>query len=102
MPTYGYRCTVCDHSFEVIQSVSDEPIKDCPKCNKPVAKIFFPVGIAFKGSGFHINDYKSSRRVTNEKETSENGASKSTDNGVGDSGCASCASAGTCGSSNDA
>ena len=57
MPTYEYQCTECEHRFEVIQRVSDEPIKVCERCGAPVRKILFPVGIMFKGSGFHVNDY---------------------------------------------
>lgn len=57
MPTYGYKCTSCNHTFEVLQKVSDEPVKTCEKCNKEVKKILYPVGIMFKGSGFHVNDY---------------------------------------------
>src|SRR3989304_7108949 len=100
MPTYGYRCKSCDHTFEVMQSVSDEPIKECPKCEQEVAKIFYPVGIAFKGSGFHVNDYKSSRRTAaekSEKPSKENsGESSGNGNGTGSSpkesgsGCTSC------------
>lgn len=58
MPTYGYRCTVCKHEFELFQKLSDDPIKICEKCQSPVKKILYPVGIAFKGEGFHVNDYK--------------------------------------------
>jgi putative FmdB family regulatory protein len=57
MPTYGYECTKCGHRFEVMQRVSDEPIHECESCGGPVKKLIFPVGIVFKGSGFHINDY---------------------------------------------
>jgi len=57
MPTYGYRCTKCEHTFEVFQSIKDDPISVCEKCGGKVKRLVFPVGIAFKGSGFHINDY---------------------------------------------
>ncbi|HZD60185.1 MAG TPA: FmdB family zinc ribbon protein [Anaerolineae bacterium] len=77
MPIYGYRCRSCNHTFEVVQSVNDDPIKDCPKCGDPVSKIFFPVGIAFKGSGFHVNDYKSPKRIAAEKSAGENGGGSS-------------------------
>jgi putative FmdB family regulatory protein len=58
MPTYEYQCTKCDHSFEIIQKITDDPISDCEKCGGRVRKVMFPVGIVFKGSGFHINDYR--------------------------------------------
>jgi len=64
MPTYGYRCTACDHEFEIFQKISDEPIKECPECKGKLRKIVFPVGIVFKGSGFHINDYKKPDKKT--------------------------------------
>lgn len=58
MPTYGYQCTVCDHKFEVLQKITDEPITECEKCKGEVRRLLYPVGIVFKGSGFHINDYR--------------------------------------------
>lgn len=58
MPTYGYKCTKCNHEFEVLQKITDEPIKECEKCGAAVKKMLYPVGIVFKGSGFHINDYR--------------------------------------------
>jgi len=98
MPIYGYRCKACNHTFEVVQSVNDEPIKDCPKCEGTVSKVFFPVGISFKGSGFYVNDYKSPKRTTAEKTSGENGGSGSSGNGNGSS-CTGCTSAGTSGGS---
>ena len=64
MPTYGYRCTACDHEFEIFQKISDEPIKECPECKGELRKTLFPVGIVFKGSGFHVNDYKKPDKKT--------------------------------------
>jgi putative FmdB family regulatory protein len=60
MPTYGYICTECDHEFEVFQSITAPPVTKCERCGSKVRKQVFPVGIAFKGSGFHVNDYSSS------------------------------------------
>ncbi len=60
MPTYGYRCTACDHQFECFQKITDEPLTECPECKGKIKKMLYPVGIVFKGSGFHINDYKRS------------------------------------------
>lgn len=78
MPTYGYRCGNCGHQFEIIQRISDEPLKTCPKCQGKLAKILYPVGISFKGSGFYTTDYKSSGKSS---ESSSNGASPSKDGG---------------------
>jgi putative FmdB family regulatory protein len=57
MPTYGYRCTACETTFERLQKITDPPITECVECGQPVKKILYPVGIAFKGSGFYVNDY---------------------------------------------
>ena len=64
MPTYEYECLDCGHRFEVFQRMSDEPVSACEKCSAAVRKILFPVGIMFKGSGFHVNDYKKSDSCT--------------------------------------
>lgn len=60
MPTYGYRCGGCGHQFEIVQRISDEPLKICPNCQGKLTKILYPVGISFKGSGFYTTDYKGS------------------------------------------
>jgi putative FmdB family regulatory protein len=57
MPTYGYKCEKCQHSFEIFQNINDRPVTTCPECGGKTNRIFYPVGIIFKGSGFHITDY---------------------------------------------
>lgn len=57
MPTYGYRCADCGHTFEVFQSITEKPLAVCEKCGGRVKRLLYPVGIVFKGSGFHVNDY---------------------------------------------
>ncbi len=64
MPTYVYECKACKHQFETFQKMTDDPIKVCPECSGEVARVLFPPGIVFKGSGFHINDYPSSGAPT--------------------------------------
>lgn len=59
MPIYGYRCEQCGHEVEVLQSMSDEPLRVCPNCMGPLRKMIYPVGIVFKGSGYYTTDYKS-------------------------------------------
>ena len=62
MPTYEYRCKMCGHQFEAFQRISDEPLKKCPKCGKPVERMISAgMGIIFKGSGFYSTDYKKSK-----------------------------------------
>ena len=57
MPTYEYECKSCGHSFEVFQSMSDEPLKTCVKCGKEVRRLIFGgAGVIFKGSGFYVTD----------------------------------------------
>ena len=56
MPIYEYRCHN-GHQFEVIQSISDEPVSACRECGEPVERVFHPVAVHFKGSGFYTTDY---------------------------------------------
>jgi putative FmdB family regulatory protein len=58
MPTYTYRCTKCGNESEVVQSMSDPPLKRCRKCRGALRRTFHPVGIVLKGAGFHRNDYR--------------------------------------------
>lgn len=61
MPTYEYQCTNCGHIFEAFQAISEEPIRECPECGKPVKRLISGgTGIIFKGSGFYVNDSKKS------------------------------------------
>lgn len=60
MPTYDYRCTVCDHRYELVQKMSDPPRKRCPKCGRKAERLIGAgAGLLFKGSGFYITDYRS-------------------------------------------
>ena len=56
MPTYVYECAKCGDEFELYQSFSEDPLKKHPECGGKVAKVFQPVGIVLKGSGFYKND----------------------------------------------
>ena len=60
MPTYDYRCQACGHAFEEFQSMSDAPLKKCPKCGRRrlVRLLGTGAGIIFKGSGFYETDYR--------------------------------------------
>jgi putative FmdB family regulatory protein len=68
MPYYEYQCNECDHKFEVYRKATAPPLTRCPKCRGRVRKIFRPVGIIFKGSGFHVTDYPSKGRKERGKE----------------------------------
>jgi putative FmdB family regulatory protein len=56
MPTYEYVCTECGDRTEVVQSISDAPLTTCTVCGGQLRKVFSPVGIVFKGSGFYRTD----------------------------------------------
>ena len=56
MPIYEYRCPN-GHTFEAIQSMSDDPVETCEVCGAPVERVFHPVAVHFKGSGFYTTDY---------------------------------------------
>ena len=61
MPTYDYVCKSCEHQFERFQSITAEPIRECPKCEKRSVRrvITAGAGVIFKGSGFYQTDYRS-------------------------------------------
>lgn len=79
MPIYGYRCSQCGHELEVLQSMSDEPLRVCPECGGALRKLLYPVGVHFKGSGFYTTDYKNGGSAGSRK----NGSSTSSDSGSG-------------------
>jgi putative FmdB family regulatory protein len=64
MPTYVYACDTCGAQFEQFQSFKDEPLKTCPSCAGAVRRVFQPVGIVFKGSGWYITDSRKSSSAT--------------------------------------
>jgi putative FmdB family regulatory protein len=59
VPTYQYACTECGEQLERVQKFSDEPLTECPVCHGRLRKVFSPVGIVFKGSGFYRTDSRS-------------------------------------------
>lgn len=81
MPIYTYRCASCGVRFERRQSFNDQPLTRCPECNKKsLHKVYTPVGIVFKGSGFYATDHKSpsgqaSRSSKSESNTSADSSS---------------------------
>ena len=80
MPTYEYRCTN-GHTFEVIQSMSDDPVETCEVCGAPVERVFHPVAVHFKGSGFYSTDYKSKTKTSsgNDGDSSSGDSSSGSD-----------------------
>lgn len=57
MPRYEYKCKKCDESFEVTHGIDDK-VETCEKCGGDVRRVFHPLGIVFKGSGFYATDSK--------------------------------------------
>jgi putative FmdB family regulatory protein len=64
MPTYVYACDTCGAQFEQFQSFKDEPLRTCPSCSGSVRRVFQPVGIVFKGSGWYITDSRKSESAS--------------------------------------
>ena len=87
MPTYEYQCDACEHNFDEFQSMSEAPLKKCPRCGKSKLRRVFGAGAAiiFKGSGFYQTDYRSESYQTGAKADQENAkpaADKSSANGT--------------------
>ena len=61
MPLYDYRCTSCGRELEVQQSFDDEPLTVCPTCHGKLRKVFAPIAVTFKGSGFYPKPFGSSK-----------------------------------------
>ncbi len=81
MPIYTYRCENCGVQFERNQKFSEPPLAWCPECGKKaLRKVYTPVGIVFKGSGFYATDHRSpSGQRSSSSSSEEKPASKSSD-----------------------
>lgn len=72
MPTYEYKCDSCGHIFEKFQSMTDEPVKVCPKCGCEVRRVIHGgTGLIFKGSGWYVTDYGKGHSSATLNETSK-------------------------------
>jgi putative FmdB family regulatory protein len=76
MPVYEYRCEN-GHTFEVLQRMSDDPVAECEVCGAPVQRVFHPVAVHFKGSGFYTTDYGKKKTGA----AADSGATKDSDGG---------------------
>jgi putative FmdB family regulatory protein len=76
MPIYEYRCPN-GHQFEVSQSMSDDPVTVCQECGAPVERVFRPVAIHFKGSGFYTTDYARKTKTAASSDGKDSSDSKS-------------------------
>ena len=75
MPIYEYRCER-GHTFEVMQRMSEDPLTNCTSCDATVQRVFHPVAVHFKGSGFYTTDY-GKKRSPNSGSSSESAPSES-------------------------
>ena len=75
MPIYEYRCEN-GHHFDVMQKITEEPVTACPDCGAPVSRVFHPVAVHFKGSGFYNTDYGTARRKREMDKSASDGADK--------------------------
>ncbi len=76
MPTYEYRCDR-GHTFEVIQRMVDDPLTACSTCGAPVQRVFHPVAVHFKGSGFYNTDYGKKKKGSDSSASSGESSSSS-------------------------
>lgn len=58
MPAYDFKCLTCGSITEVNRSVKDDSPVECGACGGETRQVFTPVGVHFKGSGFHNTDYR--------------------------------------------
>ena len=82
MPIYEYRCEN-GHTFEVIQRMSDDPVETCEECGAPVERVFHPVAVHFKGSGFYTTDYAKKSKAGSDasKDSGSDGSESKGDSG---------------------
>ncbi|HEX7160842.1 MAG TPA: FmdB family zinc ribbon protein [Trebonia sp.] len=88
MPTYQYVCTECGGQLEAVQKFTDEPLTVHEDCGGRLRKVFSPVGIVFKGSGFYRTDSRgsgSSGAPTSSSSSSKEGGSKESGSSAADS-----------------
>ena len=78
MPIYEYRCER-GHTFEAIQRMTDDPLTSCSTCEAPVQRVFHPVAVHFKGSGFYNTDYGKKKPPATDSKPSESKSSDSSD-----------------------
>lgn len=78
MPIYEYQCKACGHHFETIQSFSDDPLTDCPKCHKAeLGKLISAPAFQLKGTGWYVTDFKDSGNKKAEEKTKVESEAKS-------------------------
>jgi putative FmdB family regulatory protein len=84
MPIYEYRCKK-GHQFEVMQRISDDAVETCEVCGAPVQRVFHPIAVHFKGSGFYNTDYGTRKRSREMKEAKESSSKSESSSSSSDS-----------------
>jgi len=75
MPIYEYRCEN-GHLFEVMQKITDDPVTECETCGATVQRVYHPIAVHFKGSGFYNTDYGTAKRKRENEKSASSGADK--------------------------
>jgi putative FmdB family regulatory protein len=75
MPIYEYRCER-GHTFDEMQRMSDDPLTECRECGAPVQRVFHPVAVHFKGSGFYTTDYGKKKAAASSDSKGDSASSK--------------------------
>jgi putative FmdB family regulatory protein len=83
VPTYQYACTSCGEQTEAVQRFTDDPLTICPACGGTLRKVFSPVGIVFKGSGFYRTDSRNGSVPSGEKTAAKSNGSGDSSSGDG-------------------
>jgi len=95
VPTYQYTCTDCGEPVEAVQKFTDPPLSVCAACGGKLRKVFSPVGIVFKGSGFYRTDNRNGsspaaaeKSEKKDKQSSESGSSAASGDSASSNGSA--------------
>jgi putative FmdB family regulatory protein len=89
MPAYDYRCVSCDICFEVTRPLGETGQVTCPECGSAAKRVFSPVGVVFKGSGFHNTDYRARPKNEEASPSGKDSCEKAGDGGN----CSTCPAA---------
>jgi putative FmdB family regulatory protein len=95
MPAYDFKCPKCDAVFEVNRAFGDHGAVSCPECDVQAKRLFSPVGIHFKGTGFHNTDYRAKKVIPapSEAKSEEKAEKPAPCGGESSPACASCPAA---------
>ncbi len=93
MPAYDFRCKSCRHTFEVVRPAGESSPPECPECGGDTKRVFTPVGVHFKGSGFYSTDSKGKNAAAASSDAKPESVPACPSAGSSE-GCAGCSAAG--------